>query len=377
MGCVMGSAIPVHATRRGGPYEAPLDREWDDLADRTEASPFHRPGWMRAWWEAFGHGEPVVLTVRRDSRLVALLPMVRRLGALQSPTNWHTPLFGPLCVDSDAAAALADRLRDERAPQVRLTFVDPADPGLLAWQAAAAAAGRRTMVRTLQRSPFVATDGDKQAYQASLGRSLRGDVRRRRRRLEETGRVAFEVVNGRRNLPSLLEEGFAIEGSGWKTERGTAINSRPETLRFYTEIARWAADRGWLRLTFIRVDGRPIAFQFGLEESGRYHLVKLGYDPAWQQFSPGKLVQHHMVERAFDLGLRSYEFLGAEAQYKMEWAQGVRERRSVQAFDRTPAGLAAYASYAYGRPLAKRLQMELHRRTGSEHPRRGPDSAGS
>jgi len=33
---------------------SPLAAEWDDLADRTSAPPFLRPGWFAAWEEAFG-----------------------------------------------------------------------------------------------------------------------------------------------------------------------------------------------------------------------------------------------------------------------------------------------------------------------------------
>src|SRR5437899_1249723 len=73
-----------------------LDREWDDLADRVGAAPFLRPGWIRAWWRAFGSGDPGVLTVRRSGRLAAALPLEIRRGVVRSPTNWHTPFFGVL-----------------------------------------------------------------------------------------------------------------------------------------------------------------------------------------------------------------------------------------------------------------------------------------
>jgi hypothetical protein len=69
----------------------------------------------------------------------------------------------------------------------------------------------------------------------------------------------------------------AIEASGWKGERGAAIISRPETRSFYTEVSRWAARNGWLRLAFLRLDGRALAFQCGLEDGGTHYFLKGGF----------------------------------------------------------------------------------------------------
>ena len=60
------------------------------------------------------------------------------------------------------------------------------------------------------------------------GRKLASELRRRRRRLEEEGRFSFEVVDGREQLPVLLDEGFAVEAAGWKGEQDKAISSRSE-----------------------------------------------------------------------------------------------------------------------------------------------------
>ena len=99
-------------------------------------------------------------------------------------------------------------------------------------------------------------------------------------------------LDGRDGLDSLLTEGFAIESAGWKAAGGTAIVSRAETEGFYREVAAWAAQRGWLRLAFLRLDGRALAFEFAIEEGGVYYALKSGFDPAYRAFSPGTLLIH-------------------------------------------------------------------------------------
>ena len=70
------------------------------------------------------------------------------------------------------------------------------------------------------------------------------------------------------------------------------------------------------------------------------------------------------LERAFERRLATFEFLGADEPWKLEWTSQVRERVVCQAFAPSPAGVAAWAAYAYGRPLAKRVAA-LRRRAGA------------
>jgi hypothetical protein len=62
-----------------------------------------------------------------------------------------------------------------------------------------------------------------------------------------------------------------------------------------------------------------------------------------------------MIERAFQIGLSSYEFLGADEPWKLEWTDTVRERSLVQVFAPSLPGKADFAAFAYVRPLVKRV----------------------
>jgi CelD/BcsL family acetyltransferase involved in cellulose biosynthesis len=331
-----------------------LTAEWDELADRVGAEPWLRPGWVAAWWEAFGAGRLSIIILMKGDRLAGVLPVMEEHGVVRSTSNWHTPEFG-LLADPDEVGDLARALVGDRPRRVWLAFVDAGGPGIAACRDAAHEVGYRTLERPLERSPYVPIEGEWEAYRESLGKKLMSELRRRRRRLEEEGRFTFELVGGRDGLPALLDEGFAVEAAGWKSERNSAIRSRPETLGFYRTVARWAAERGWLRLAFLRLDGRPIAFDFGIEDGGVHYLLKTGFDPAFGKFAPGMILRYEMLARAFSTGLSSYEFLGADEPWKLEWTQTTRERTLFQAFAPSLRGLVDWAAFAWGRPAAKRL----------------------
>jgi CelD/BcsL family acetyltransferase involved in cellulose biosynthesis len=252
-------------------------------------------------------------------------------------------------------------LLSSRPRRIALSWLDEAKPGFAECSQLARERGYRLIIRTIERSPYVDTRGDWESYEAGRSQKLLRELRRRRRRLESRGELTFEVSGGEENLEELLAEGFRIEASGWKGERGLAIDSRPVTRSFYGEIARWAAGRGVLRLAFLRLDGQPFAFDYAIEEDGFHYLLKTGYDPSFRAEAPGQLLRYLMIQRAFAEGLEAYEFLGTDEPWKLEWTDKVRERRALQAFAPTPAGRVDWAAFAFGRPLAKRVLRVLGR----------------
>jgi CelD/BcsL family acetyltransferase involved in cellulose biosynthesis len=344
------------------PGIADISRDWDHLADLVVAAPFLRPGWFIAWWSAFGTGRLDVLSVRRHGRLVAVAALQRGLGVIRACANEHSPDFAILAEDAEAARELCQAILAQGGRRISMGSLDPTDQSSKVFQSSAASVGWRTLTVIQQRSPYIDLSGDERASHQRYARRVLSDVRRRRRRLEEEGRLKVEIEDGRTRLDELLDEGFAIEGSGWKDRRGTALRSHESTRRHYTSVARWAAGRGTLRLAFLRLEGRAIAFQFALEDARRYYFLKGGYATEYARFAPGKVLVQATLEHAYQAGLLSYELLGAAEPWKLEWTDRVRERILIDAFAPSAAGLldsVARTVFLRGTSLAKRALVGI------------------
>ncbi len=324
----------------------PLVGEWEELARQSNASPFLWPGWMKAWWHAFGAGRLQILTVYQNGHLAGILPLCRLRGALRSTTNAHTPLFGFLAANEAAAGKLAQALFSQNASRIDLSHLLADDIGLFLTRAAGDARRYRVFTESIRALPYVAIDGTSwDAYEKGLHKNHRGDARRQRRRLEEKGHLTLDVRDGTEGLNGLLDEGFRVESSGWKGAEGTSIKAHPATRRFYTEVARWASECGWLRLAFLRLDGRALAFDYCLELDRTHYLLKTGYDPAYEKFSPGKVLRYLMLVRAFSEGLVAYELLGVVDPWKQKWASACRELQSLHMFPPTGLGFLNRTAY--------------------------------
>ncbi|HEX6713038.1 MAG TPA: GNAT family N-acetyltransferase [Thermoleophilaceae bacterium] len=339
-----------------------ITAEWDALVRRVGASPFSTPGWFDAWWRAFGRGRLDVFTLRRDRELLAVLPLTERHGLRRALTNWHTPELEIPAVDSSARRALLRGVLKTTRTSLQLAMLTAGSQEAHDFATVASQEGVRILPRTIEYSPYVRLEGSYDDYEHTLAQRRRSELRRRRRRLAERGALTFHVEEGGERLDLLLAEGFAVEGSGWKTEQGTAIVSRPETEAFYRYVGAWAAPRGSLRLAFLRLDGRPIAFHFTIEEGGSAYQLKGGYDPEFRELAPGQLLVQDMIRWAFERGLHTYEFLGADEAFKLDWTASLRQRIALHAFPHSPAGAVAWTAQSYGRPIAKRARDLLRRR---------------
>lgn len=357
--------LRVELTARSGA----LDAAWGVLAERLAAPAFLHPGWAEAWEASFAPGRLRVLSAWDGDSLAGLLPLLSRGGVYRSPTNWHTPLFGPLAGDGAVRRALLRGLLKAGRTRADISFVDRDDATVADFQDVAASLGRPVVVRTIQRSPYVEVAGRSWgAFEGSLRPKVRKEARRLHRRLEDRGDLTVEFLKGVRNLDAVLQEGFRLEGSGWKDAQGSAILSDGSTRRFYGDVARWANARGELLLAFLRLDGRAIAFDLCLEAAGRTYVLKGGFDPAFRRFGPGMVLTYESLRRVFDSGgAQSYELLGDADPYKLSWTEKVRDLVRLQAFGRTIPGLASRLAWTHGRSAVRRI-MTIRL---SQQPRRG------
>ena len=74
---------------------------------------------------------------------------------------------------------------------------------------------------------------------------------------------------------------------------------------------------------------RPASILIAQEYDERFWLLKVGYDEEFARCSPGILIVARSLQRAFENGLKSYEFLGAEEPWIQVWSTGSHPNLSI------------------------------------------------
>jgi CelD/BcsL family acetyltransferase involved in cellulose biosynthesis len=321
-----------------------LCEEWDQLvAESGHDEPFWRHHFMSIWLDNFAPSERLRLLVAREGgRLVAALPLLEQRGRmyglavrrLRAPANVHSCRFD-LPADPGRPGALQAIWKHLRATTsfdvLELPDV-PADGAARRLLELAEAEGLRSCVWESMRTPWISLQGGYEALQGRLEAHFRQNLRRRRRKLEAKGKVELQRVNGGRGLEALLQEGLELERAGWKGERGTAIADDPVARGFYTELARRSALRGELSLHFLRLDGRPISFQYGLESGKTYYIPKVAFDEEHGDCSPGQLLVEEVLRELCARGFERFDFLGPSMPWKQDWSREQRAHHWLYVF---------------------------------------------
>jgi CelD/BcsL family acetyltransferase involved in cellulose biosynthesis len=348
-----------------------LEPVWNELADAAGLDhPFLEHAWIRTWWECFGAGSTLqILVLKAGDQPIAIAPLiltpirmwgikVRRLGFFY---NAHVPRADFIVTGRPGEAYRAiwthlfhkcswDLLQFCQLPEgsetldaiPRLAADDDCPSG--AWLSGA--------------SPYLPLGTSWDRYFAGLPAKHRGNLRNRLRRLKGMGSLEMEAITSNEKLADALESGLKLEAAGWKGKSRTAISCDPATSRFYSAVARRAADRGWLLLNFLRAGSKRIAFDYCLSYKNRIYRLKSGYDPSYARYSPSNLLFCSSLRNACEQGLTEYDFLGAAEDWKLKWTKNSRPHYWLFVFSCTFKGRLLHRVKFQLVPLFKRAGLD-------------------
>lgn len=305
-----GRRAAVEVQRRARADDASVDvvdlfdvpqAAWADLAGRAlEANAFYLPDWARAVARhAEGKSGARVLLAwdspARD-RLIGLLPVMSAWRTLRIPVPlfvaWHpySPVATPL-IDrdraADAARGLVAAARRGGALALLLPSAPDEGPAVKALRAAVAdfdavpvAMNRR------QRALLDATQGSETAI-VGLGPKKIKELRRQRNRLADGGEVVFKIARPGVEAAAALDAFLALEASGWKGARGTALASKPGDTRFVKTAMTALVAAGVADIATLSSGPKVIAAGILLRHLRRSFFFKIGYDESAARTSPG------------------------------------------------------------------------------------------
>jgi hypothetical protein len=238
--------------------------------------------------------------------------------------NHHSCRFDMVAEDPAAAGrAFFRHLADQRDWEV-LRITDVPENGQ-AWHLyqAAKTAGFPVGIWESQRSPYlllpaVPLPGNGESGQAISPRQ-RSNARRRLRQMKAKSDVRFECLE-KSDLLSGLQDFFDVEHSSWKGRNGTACDQDDQTRAFYTQLANVAAERNWLSMFRLILDGRTAAVHYGLTYGGSYLLPKVAFREEFSELSPGLVLMNEVINACASREVTSIDFLGGNDEWKLRWS---------------------------------------------------------
>jgi CelD/BcsL family acetyltransferase involved in cellulose biosynthesis len=300
--------------------------EWARLAEAS-GNIFSTWEWNSLWWRHFGDGRRLLTFAYGDeATIAAIVPLYgwreRPLRILRFLGHGHGDLLGPVCGDDQKVAA--DALR---AALVRADFDVFVGDWLLADENWSEQLGGRILRETGYPILRFEAGSSWDDFLASRTRSFRKDARGELRKLEREHDVRFRQTRDAESLESDLDTVFYLHRARFGDHEGCYFCG--ENTPFQREFAAIALDRGWLRLWFLEIDGRPVATEYGFRFGDSHFAYQTGREPGWDRSSVGSVLDNHMTRMALEEGAREYRFLQGNESYKYRYATEDPELEAV------------------------------------------------
>jgi Acetyltransferase (GNAT) domain len=279
--------------------------EWRSLADRViEPNGYYLPAWELAA-NAFARGRTGVSALNAWSkagqscpaRLIGLLPVVSlwRACRIPLPALVGASPYGTLCtplIDRGCATeAIRRMIAEARASGAHALILFDASLNGAAMKAFADVLRQDGLQPKILQSHYRACldarhDADELLRDALGGKKLK-ELRRQRNRLAEHGAVNFEVARSPDAMARAIETFLALEASGWKARRGTALTQDEGDAAFIRRATRGLSETGQCEIVTMFAGQTPVAAAIVLRHLDRAFYFKLGIDERFAKFSPG------------------------------------------------------------------------------------------
>jgi CelD/BcsL family acetyltransferase involved in cellulose biosynthesis len=339
----------------------PTDRRsaetWERLRRRAPTeSLFMTPDWLETWCRHLGSGRPLVFGIEDGGEVEALAPIDRTwVGGLAvlRPLGLGVSDYFDLLLPPEAErrqlalAAFADALvgRAGAWDALDLRGVPAESPTVRELGAVASARGMRHAVVPGHSRPAITLDGTWDEFLNGRPGRFRYNLRSRLRRLEERGTVRFRTMSRPSEVRWAMVALTELHARRWRGQHTSTIDSSSSAARrFYGEAAQRYADRGMLDLTLLEVDGRPVAGSLGFIDGDTYYYYLPAFEPELATLAPSSLLLAHLIERAYERGLRRFDFMLGDEPYKARWATEERQTVNLVVGAPTLRGQAAFAA---------------------------------
>jgi CelD/BcsL family acetyltransferase involved in cellulose biosynthesis len=175
-------------------------------------------------------------------------------------------------------------------------------------------------------------------YLASRSGKFRNYLKRAERKSRMLGELTLTSSSDVQSLPAQYEDLLSIERQSWKHSHGTAITAVDHQRGFYRDLTLGALLSGRLYLTFLRIDGKAVAYDLGLICGGCYYYLKTSFIETHRPYGVATVGRARLVERLIADGVTGFDFSGAPYEWEAQWSDSLNWHRSLLVCNKTLRG---------------------------------------
>ena len=312
---------------------------WNSLLQRSRSNVvFLTYEFCQCWWKTMGAGhELIVLLAKDDQEIVGIAPLMinkrQRFGLRRRVVEFIRTLHSDyldFIAAGDREAIIAAfwehlwSIRD-RWDYVRLWEIPEQSDTTTISGECLTASGRAYDDIHASTCPVIELGEQTDDVLKKIQKD--SALRRRLNQLQRVGELEFRHAATLDQAMSYLDLFFQYHITRWETTCTPSTFYRASERDFYRELAKALLPEGWLALACFSSGEMCIGFHFAFEYNGAVASHRSAHCTYFNKYSPGRVLIYRHVEYCAAKGLREFDCLAGEEQYKGQLAKTLRHNR--------------------------------------------------
>jgi CelD/BcsL family acetyltransferase involved in cellulose biosynthesis len=307
------------------PYPETVGREWESLLFGSQfQNPFLTPLWNEIWLKHFGKSLQAQVILFRNGK-GPLLGVGAFSNSVEEGERVGLTLLGSMDVcdyrdlvlspgkEEEVFRALGKFFQEGPWKYLEFNGISQFSPTAKYLPPLFQSLGYQVIQEVEEVGLYLNLPPTWEIFLESLNSKDRHELRRKMRRLERE--ASFEVSEAKEPL-SLIGSMEIFFDLHRKSSKDKAEFMTPKMQDYFRELSARFQERGWLDLSFLKIDGKEVATFFSFEFAGTKYVYNSGYDPQLGWISPGIVLAAHCIRRAIVKRISVFNFLRGREEYK-------------------------------------------------------------
>ena len=279
---------------------------------------FVLPPWLEVWWREFGsQGDLYLCSVKQSGTIIGIAPLLLQ--------DEGACFIGGAdvcdCLDFVIAPGseqrffniLLDELTRKGISRLSLGPLRPDSTVLTHLVGVSEERGYRVSCKVDDVSLELNLPSTWEEYLGILNRKQRHEVRRKLRRLHETGEVRYRIVEDTEAVTDAVE--FFLRFFR-ESKKDKEIFMTTERESFFRSLAKAMAQACLLKIGILELDTQPVAAIMCFDYNDTVYLYNNGYDPQYSSLSVGLISKLLCIKDSIERGREKFDFLKGAEEYK-------------------------------------------------------------
>ena len=293
--------------------------------------------WLFSWWQYHEAGKKLRIVLIKDKeKVIAVAPLMQsrerkgifRFDLLENICGKNCDSSGIILAEKeqecvDTLLDYLGKVAEDTGAIVRLWHIPENSRfiNILRQQYPSFSRSICLTERPVSSCPYIDLPATWEEYLSTLRASSRTALRRYLRRLQKDHVVVFRKYTGDTDLRVEMDALFNMHEKRWRKKGVTSKFTRVAEQEFYFNVSKYFRQNGWLNLSFLDVDGKPVSVVWGFDYTDAYYQMTHTFDPDYSQYSVGTVHLMRLIEDCIRNGRTKFDFLKGDEPFKYRWAR--------------------------------------------------------